>query len=716
MVWTLYGFDASTVTQDAAGNTAAGVSLSVHTTYAGSSPFTATKAVNPTTLLPAADTAGVVTSDSLGRLGFFAEDYTGVLYLRQGSNSWPVNPTDQGATASAGLALKIDKAALVDGSGIVLAAKVPDSLKTRTGSKPVGQDEQLYSVKDYGAVGNGTTDDTTAIQAAITAAQGVGTLLRGGKVFFPPGRYRITATLNITNSAVEFFGSGWSSTATGQTGTGSLIFWDGGNLPMIKVQASRGVYFHDFMLLGNTDPAKKPTAGIAMVVTSGDTFKNGMTRFDRVSFGKLTGVGPGTIYQIVMDNGILWDSSSVDVQNDTSWVTACRFDGCAQGVQTTGIQSVHIHIQDSYFWTNSTAIKTVSNMRLQNIYCANSTVRDVDIASGARVEAFDITSEFAAQFAKLVGSGSSLVVRGGYWQLSAETQADRRVIDNNDDARTVVRLHNFQFTNHAGFALTLPILRVQPLTNSVNAQKILELDNVRFFVAAPNHGFTESMLEVTPPAGTNSRVTVFGNVQPAVAGSSSSNEGVQKFFWNQLKGGQSPNFNRDDRVRAFLKTGDYKAVIGGTGTTRALTTGSEFCMPIEVTPGQIVDRVAVNVSTAFAGTLSFAYRQDDINGKPSSVAVPIGTDTSGTTGVKEITGLSIVATGYTIWLSIEGPTGMVLSGINGPVRGVVLAATGMTTTVHACFFQTGVTAGVFPATAPTASGASSAPLVAVRAG
>lgn len=49
-------------------------------------------------------------------------------------------------------------------------------------------------VKAYGAVGNGVADDTTAIQAAITAAQA-----RGGVVFFPAGSYKITASLNIAN-------------------------------------------------------------------------------------------------------------------------------------------------------------------------------------------------------------------------------------------------------------------------------------------------------------------------------------------------------------------------------------------------------------------------------------------------------------------------------------------------------------------------------------
>ena len=57
-----------------------------------------------------------------------------------------------------------------------------------------------FNVKDYGATGNGSTDDTTAIKAAITALNVVG----GGILFFPPGNYAISDVLTIgSNTAVQ---------------------------------------------------------------------------------------------------------------------------------------------------------------------------------------------------------------------------------------------------------------------------------------------------------------------------------------------------------------------------------------------------------------------------------------------------------------------------------------------------------------------------------
>jgi hypothetical protein len=62
----------------------------------------------------------------------------------------------------------------------------------------VAKGSLVFNVKDYGAVGNGTTDDTTAIQAAITAAFATST---GGIVYIPPGTYKITSTIEIPKTS-----------------------------------------------------------------------------------------------------------------------------------------------------------------------------------------------------------------------------------------------------------------------------------------------------------------------------------------------------------------------------------------------------------------------------------------------------------------------------------------------------------------------------------
>ena len=58
---------------------------------------------------------------------------------------------------------------------------------------------ETVSVKDFGATGDGTTDDTAAIQAAITACQ-----TSGSSLHIPAGTYKTTSTLNITSQIVMF--------------------------------------------------------------------------------------------------------------------------------------------------------------------------------------------------------------------------------------------------------------------------------------------------------------------------------------------------------------------------------------------------------------------------------------------------------------------------------------------------------------------------------
>jgi len=64
---------------------------------------------------------------------------------------------------------------------------------------------ETVSVKDFGAVGNGSTDDTTAIQKAINEVVSRGS----GMIYFPPGIYKTTSALTITNAkGIGMFGDG----------------------------------------------------------------------------------------------------------------------------------------------------------------------------------------------------------------------------------------------------------------------------------------------------------------------------------------------------------------------------------------------------------------------------------------------------------------------------------------------------------------------------
>ncbi len=78
------------------------------------------------------------------------------------------------------------------------------------GSQWFGLSGEVINVKEFGAKGDGTTNDTTSIQAALNAVPA-----SGGMVFFPPGNYLVTASLKPkVNTTLTGAGYGSRITAT----------------------------------------------------------------------------------------------------------------------------------------------------------------------------------------------------------------------------------------------------------------------------------------------------------------------------------------------------------------------------------------------------------------------------------------------------------------------------------------------------------------------
>lgn len=126
--------------------------------------------------------------------------------------------------------------AATGGAALVAVEAAGCSSRRRTAALPV-VGKTLYSVVDYGAVGDGHTNDTAAVQAAVNAAGATG----GGTIFWPPGCLtNIQSAITLpAKGNYEFVSAGESASIyavndgypPGQRTNGVLITGDIGGQP-----------------------------------------------------------------------------------------------------------------------------------------------------------------------------------------------------------------------------------------------------------------------------------------------------------------------------------------------------------------------------------------------------------------------------------------------------------------------------------------------------
>ena len=160
-----------------------------------------------------------------------------------------------------------------------VSMKPPAPDPTQVGSAEWNDDhfgaQSVENVIDYGAVGDGVADDTTAIQNAIDAAYAAG----GGDVYLPAGTYKLTSSLilrravsirGVYPSATPGYVDWWSLSSVVSTGT--IITYPGGTV------------FTNDLTLGNgsatgVDGVTIESLGfndVGSVITVGATNKDGL--------------------------------------------------------------------------------------------------------------------------------------------------------------------------------------------------------------------------------------------------------------------------------------------------------------------------------------------------------------------------------------------------------------------------------------------------------
>lgn len=118
-----------------------------------------------------------------------------------------------------------------------------------------------FNVKDYGADGNGTTDDTASIAAALTALNAT----NGGVLYFPAGKYLVNSGVDMALSK--------PITVQGDGAVSSIRIGSGFGGAMLFNVASDDVTFQDIQIRGDSSTTTSNPVADGVKATAVQTFK-----------------------------------------------------------------------------------------------------------------------------------------------------------------------------------------------------------------------------------------------------------------------------------------------------------------------------------------------------------------------------------------------------------------------------------------------------------
>jgi hypothetical protein len=193
---------------------------------------------------------------------------------------------------------------------------------------------QYISVKDFGAKGDGTTDDTVAIQNAVTTAAGT-------PIYFPTGTYVITSSIK------------WETTS--QFSPALKIFGDGSNRTNIDNRVANGSCFISRSTVSNNFQLEGYIRDLKIFSTTNPSSSNGIEIQGVYNF-EHTGL---YIYGMTNDGmRITCTSYDADACNQILYKN-CRIENCNIGINSnysSGItQPSFIKVEKCFFQGHTTA-------------------------------------------------------------------------------------------------------------------------------------------------------------------------------------------------------------------------------------------------------------------------------------------------------------------------------------------------------------------------
>ena len=197
--------------------------------------------------------------------------------------------------------------------------------------------QQVFNVKDYGAVGNGSDDDTDAINDAIAAA--AARTYKGGTIYFPAGTYKFISTLVITNThGLRFLGDVPAYTPGFEGGITRLHYHGSGNaIELTGVIADQSAFILENIRLDNIG---NPNTNKGIACSAGG-FAGGLEVVGCViksfAYGVYTVNSPAFSYQRFRNSAFYYNATwGVACSGDNIVFETCAFSNNGPDYQTGG--------------------------------------------------------------------------------------------------------------------------------------------------------------------------------------------------------------------------------------------------------------------------------------------------------------------------------------------------------------------------------------------
>jgi hypothetical protein len=320
-----------------------------------------------------------------------------------------------------------------------------------------GIEQVFINVKNFGAVGDGVTDDTLAVQAAIDACAG------SGDVFFPAGTYKIDEV--VLWSGTKYHGTKGKSHVQNYT-SGGIAFTFGVHHPS-TVGYDEEIEICDLMFSGDGEAISSHTSILAFSKIHDNVFYNSLRECLNCgliicevkdnNFGKYVGAsnpaGFRHIYCIGEDAvAIAAPNLNRFVRNRFMWSNTAEAIHISQGTQQTFIGN------DFEANTNSNALIKIEASYIsqikENWFEQNHTPYLVDLVETA------------------YGTNDILAIEDNYIQASAETTHLVHVTPNVAGREPCVDFVRNKFVSMTGKYYTLNGVAVDTMINSFSGNNM----------------------------------------------------------------------------------------------------------------------------------------------------------------------------------------------------------------------------------------------------